>query len=312
MLNDLTTAINANTITLPTSSYTLFLADNDNYFVITDPDTLMYHVLVGGAKTLTDFDNNLDTQNLVSQTGPPYRIVKYGKNYYINGFSKILYGPVQLADCTVFIIEKPLVVPSAANASCVTCYKPTLSVSADINTTASLFSSILTGFTLNNPPYTYLINDNNVYSVQQNNDWEISYFLSNTTARDAYLKKYIVQGSIYPVAASVKSMTTLDGTVITFSNTSDSSISLFFGNNSLAASVSARSDGVYYSLSPPVGAIELIPVSIPPAPTPPGFNPITPITPMAPTFRIPTIGSSVINSFNLVLFLTLFLLLIIQ
>jgi len=186
----------------------------------------------------TDLDNNLDQQTWTSQQGLPYRIVKYGTTYFINGYSQILYQ-FSIMNCNIFIINKPLVVPSLPTDTCTTCYKPGVTVMTEIaaDTTLSDFFGLLSqaGFPLTNPPYTYLINGNNVYNIQpnktaNNTPWEIAYLNSNGTARDEYLKQYIIQGSIFPIAGTVglTSFTTLGGTMIQFSYLNDNSLNLFF------------------------------------------------------------------------------------
>jgi len=132
------------------------------------------------------------------------------------------------------------------------------------------------------------------------------YLLHNATAREDYLKKFIVAGVFYPIAASVgvTSLTTLDGTVLTIKYWNADSLEISYqGNNPLLVPASPRLDGLVYDLDS-----ELVPFEIPPEPLP---EP-TPDPPPVPQGVLPPQPLSAgLLTFNLVLLLLGYLFVII-
>jgi hypothetical protein len=232
--------------------------------------------------------------NLPIQTinGYTLLVTKYGTDYYINGVSKVVLKDVFLKDGYAHIIENPISLPADPMNPCVPCYKNT-TIASDIHTAFPKWAALWEASTLPKTDVTVFPTVDAFYTSTGQSLYD--YLLSNSTAQEEYLSKFIVQGIYYPFATyALSTLITLDGTVLTISTFDEDDMTVFYGSNGGNFQASPRKDGIYYPL-----ISELIPFTVPPQPSPPP----EPLPGPIPTPIFPPPSSAGLISFNLVLLL---------
>jgi len=289
MLND----FKAKNITIP-PDFTMFIVENSFYpSAGLSPAELQYY-LIQGPNLMSQFEPNLN-KPIMTKNGLTMVITKYGTDYYINGVSRVVFPDGSLKDGIFHVIEKKVDFPASPTDPCIPCYK-NITIEQDIMNRYPLFYGFWSASGLPKTNVTVFPSPNAFF--QGTGQQLYNYLSDNDTARDEYLKKFIVLGIYYPVAAShITTVVALDGTVISISPINDNTLEVNYGVGSvpeIPGPAGPRKDGISYELTG--GSINF---PIPPSPAlPPEPEP----EPIPAPFKPPT-GSAGLITFNLLFLL---------